>query len=581
MLSKPASRIQPQAPLHEPREPATPPKPPPSTTDPPKPLYTTFSSREKRLLTLLLGLTTITSPLTATIYFPLLPLLSTHYHASAQAINLTITIYIIFQALSPAIFATLSDSLGRRIVYLLTLTLYVLSNLGLALEHNSYAALVVLRAFQSLGASAAFAVSYGVVADVCVPAERGKMVGPVSMALNLGTCVGPIVGGWVAFKSGDYKWVFWFLTIIGIVLLVAVGGLLPETARNVVGNGSVKTQRWWERTWLSFLRAWSRRTRVNRGKSEEKEKGLKTNASEKGDGETITSAIDAATDASARTKRLLKMLNPLPCLRVIMWKDAALVLWMHASCYMVDYSIQTSIPSSFKDIYHFNELEIGLAYLPRSAGIITGGYINGELMDRNYRTTAKEIGYTIDREGGDDLRHFPIERARTRGSWYLLAILTGTLIGYGWALEQRSHVSIPLILQFIQGFLGTSIYTIFNTLLVDVFPESPSTAAAAASISRCALAASGVAAVQPLVVVLGRGWYFTALAVFTGVLGSVVVWMIRKWGTKWRHERVAKTTRASREDDAGEAGLKDQATLPGSIGEKNLENNVAGAANTT
>ena len=580
MLSKLASNIQPQAPLQEPPEPATPPKPPPSTPDPSKLLYTTFTPREKRLLTLLLGLTTITSPLTATIYFPLLPLLSAHYHASAQAINLTITIYIIFQALSPTIFATLSDSLGRRIVYLLTLTLYVLSNLGLALEHNSYAALVVLRAFQSLGASAAFAVSYGVIADVCVPAERGKMVGPVSMALNLGTCVGPIVGGWVAFRSGDYKWVFWFLTIIGIVLLVAVGGLLPETARNVVGNGSVKTQRWWERTWLSFFRAWSRRTRVNIGKSEEEEKGQKIDASDEGDGENVTSSIDAATDTSAGTRRLLKMLNPLPCLRVIMWRDAALILWMPASYYLVDYSIQTSIPSSFKDIYHFNELEIGLAYLPRSAGIITGSYINGKLMDRNYRTTAKEIGHTIDRERGDDLRSFPIERARTRGSWYLLAILTGTLIGYGWALEQRSHVSIPLILQFIQGSLGTSIYTIFNTLLVDVFPESPSTAAAAASISRCALAASGVAAVQPLVVVLGRGWYFATLAVVTGGIGSVVVWMIRKWGAKWRHERVAKTTITSRKDDAGEAGLKDQATLPGSIGEKNLEKTVAGAATT-
>ena len=264
-----------------------------------------------------------------------------------------------------------------------------------------------------------------------------------------------------------------------------------------------------------------------------------------------------------------------------MWRDAALILWMHASYYMVDYSIQTSIPSSFNDIYNFNELETGLAYLPRSAGIITGGYINGKMMDRNYKVTAKEIGHTIDRECGDDLRHFPIERARTRGSWYLLAILTGTLIGYGWALEQRSHVSIPLILQFIQGFLGTSIYTIFNTLLVDVFPESLSTAAAAASISRCVLAASGVAAVQPLVGVPRRGWYFAALAVFTGGVGSIVVSMIRKWGAKWRHERVAKTTRACRKDNAGEAGLEDQTTLSGSVSEKNLLKDVAGAAATT
>lgn len=513
----------------------------------PSPLYTTFTSREKQLLTFLLGLTTITSPLTATIYFPLLPLLSSHYHASPQAINLTITIYIVFQGLSPAIFATLSDSLGRRIIYLITLTLYVLSNLGLALEHNSYAALIVLRALQSLGASAAFAVSYGVVADVCVPAERGKMVGPVSMALNLGTCVGPIVGGWVAYKAKNYNWVFWFLVIVGAILLVAVGAFLPETARNVVGNGSVRAGRWWERTWGVILWDWSRRTiRTEMGNKKNGE-GINSNKSDESEGKNVSLTVTRA--------KMLKMPNPLSSLRILFWKDAASVLWLHGSFYMIDYSIQTSIPSSYKDIYGFNELKIGLSYLPRGAGIIIGGYINGKMMDRNYKTTAKQIGHTIDLDRGDDLNQFPIERARTRGSGYLLGTLTCALIGYGWALEQRSHVSIPLILQFIQGFLGTCIYTISNTLLVDVFPESPSTAAAAASITRCALAAVGVAIVQPLVSALGRGWYFTALGIVTGGAGSLAIWIIRKWGMKWRVERVTKATSACVEDGSGETGL--------------------------
>lgn len=34
------------------------------------------------------------------------------------------------------------------------------------------------------------------------------MVGPINMALNFGTCVGPIVGGLVAYKSGHYEWIF-------------------------------------------------------------------------------------------------------------------------------------------------------------------------------------------------------------------------------------------------------------------------------------------------------------------------------------------------------------------------------------
>jgi len=529
---------------------------PPATTDlPPTPnaqkpspshiAYTTFTFQEKRLLTLLLGLTTITSPLTATIYFPLLPLLASHYQTSPQAINLTITIYIVFQALSPALFATLSDSLGRRIIFLVTLTLYVLSNLGLALEHNSYAALIVLRALQSLGASAAFAVSYGVVADVCVPSARGQMVGPVSMALNLGTLVGPVVGGWVAFKSGDYTWVFRFLCIIGVILLIAVGGLLPETARTVVGNGSLLTSRWWERAWGALLLEWGVKVRKRSSQGKDHRGGQGSSIGDQTEGRTAADSADG-DEHPTRAKKTLKIFNPLSCLRIIFWKDAAQILWVHASFYLVDYSIQASIPSAFKDIYHFNELEIGLSYLPRGAGIILGGYANGKLMDRNYKATANQIGHTVDSDRGDDLSQFPIEKARTRGSLYFLAILACDLIGYGWALQQGSHVSIPLILQFIQGFLGTSIYTFSNTLLVDIFPETPSTAAAAASITRCALAAAGVAVVQPLISAIGRGWYFTALGLITGVAGSVAVWMIRTWGMKWRVERIVKTSEAHR-----------------------------------
>ena len=65
--------------------------------------YTSFTRSQRRQLQLLLGLAAITLPLTATIYFPLLPLLRRHFHVSVQVINLTITLRIVFQAISPAL----------------------------------------------------------------------------------------------------------------------------------------------------------------------------------------------------------------------------------------------------------------------------------------------------------------------------------------------------------------------------------------------------------------------------------------------------------------------------------------------
>ena len=500
-----------------------PPSAPPIATPPPSPTpYTTFTARQKNLIACLLGFISLASPLTATIYLPIIPLLGAHFHASIQAINLTITLYIIFQALSPAILGTLSDTLGRRPVFLITLAVYFLASLGLALNRKSYAALLVLRALQSLGASAVLAVGYGVIADLCVPAERGKMQGFFLAAGNLGPCIGPVIGGWVALRSGNLEWVFWCLVIFGGAALTAIGWGFPETGRNVVGNGNLQVEGW-SRTWWSILRNYSRKSEVT---NISEDKGARSNNKEPG----------------RPTNRRFKIANPLACLRIIFWKDTALVLWISASFYAIWYCIQASIPSIYKDVYSFNEIEIGLSYLTGGAGVILGGYATGKLMDRNYKITARELGHTIDRIAGDDMNHFPIEKARARGSSHLLGVFICALAGYGWAVKYHAHASIPLILQCLIGFLCTCFLQVFNALLVDIFPECPSTAAASGNITRCALSALAIAVLQPLVDLLGRGWYFTSLSVFGGIGSAAAVWAVQSRGMNWRLQRLSKTT---------------------------------------
>lgn len=82
--------------------------------------------------------------------------------------------------------ARYNHSLGRRPIYLITFTVYALANLALALNKHSYAGFLVLRALQSVGASSVVSIAYGIVADVCAPAERGKILEPVLAGTNLG-----------------------------------------------------------------------------------------------------------------------------------------------------------------------------------------------------------------------------------------------------------------------------------------------------------------------------------------------------------------------------------------------------------
>ena len=491
--------------------------------------YTTFTKWQKRRLTGILILTMLASPLTATIYFPLLPLLAAQFKVSSQSVNLTITIYVIFQAISPLLFATASDSLGRRPIYLTTYAIYTVASIGLALNQRSYAGLLILRALQSLGASAVLAIAFGVVADVCPPAERGSMLGPTQGAANLAVCIGPILGGWVALGSGGFAWVFWALVIFGATVLLCVGFALPETARSVVGNGGLGATGC-HSTWTAILLSWLRGKSVRR----QIENG------EKDTSHHHTTKLHQK-EISARSKKdMLRLANPLAALRIIFWKDAALVLWMAASPYAVWYCVQASIPSIYQDIYGFDELKIGLSFLTGGLGTVLGGFLNGKLMDYNYKITARQIGHTIDRVSGDNLDKFPIERARARGSWALSLLYIGALAGYGWSVYARAHESVPLILQFMLAALCTAFQQTYNALLVDVFPESPSTAAASSNITRCLLSALGLATLQPLVNIMGRHWFFTMLAVLSGGGGLPANWMISAYGMQWRLQRISR-----------------------------------------
>lgn len=475
--------------------------------------YTTFTRLQKRLLTVLVGIGAITSPLTATIYFPLLPLLENHFRTDTQAINLTLTVYIIFQAVSPAIFGPWSDSLGRRPVYLLTIFLYCIGNLGLALNKSSYVALIILRAVQSMGASAAYAISYGVVADVCRPSERGRMLGPVNMALNLGTCIGPVVGGWVAYKSKGYEWCFWALVILGLVLFTGVALFLPETARSLVGNGSGRQDSpRYQSVWTLCQHNLRRNLSYLRSNNE----------------------LENVTRQSTGLLVTVMAKNLLQCFRIALHRDAALSLWMHGSFYVVDYSLVATAPSIYKNIYHLNELYIGLTYLARGLGIVIGSYCNGKAMDYNYKSVARKVGLSLESPTCHELRQFPFERARSRGSFWLLTVSTTALVAYGWSVNEHVHMAAPLMLQFILGMLGTCFYTIYITLLVDGFSHSPSTAAATASVARCAMAASAVALLQPLIGAAGYGWYFSILGIWSGGCGAIAVFLVRRKGMEWR-----------------------------------------------
>lgn len=54
-----------------------------------------------------------------------------------------------------------------------------------------------------------------------------------SMTIFMGPCLGPLSGGWIALKTGQWRWIYWVLFILcGCVFAFTL--IMPETLASVL-----------------------------------------------------------------------------------------------------------------------------------------------------------------------------------------------------------------------------------------------------------------------------------------------------------------------------------------------------------
>ncbi|KAI9848523.1 MAG: hypothetical protein M1837_007192 [Sclerophora amabilis] len=461
--------------------------------------YTIFTAKQKACISYAASVSAMFSGLSSFIYYPAITALSESLHVSTEAINLTITSYLVVSGIAPAILGDMADQTGRRPVSLIAFTLYFAANVGLALQ-NSYTALVILRCLQSAGASGTIAIAYGVIADIAPPAERGSYVGILMGFTNAAPCLGPVIGGIIA-QSLSWRWVFWLLSILSGLHLLILLIFLPETSRTLVDDGSVFPRRWINRSLYPL---------VSRGKSYARQ-----------------------TDLSP--KRPLHFPNPFSCLSTLLQRSTFIVLVVGGLKYTIFSCLATSLSSQMIKIYSLNYLTAGLVYLPSGVGGILAAYLTGRLLDHDYRTTARRHELPVSKSS-DDLSGFPIEKARLRSVFPFIVVSTIATAGFGWALNVKTHLAVPLVMQFITGSTQVAIFVVCGTLLTDLNPGRSATVQASYNLVRCALSAAGIAALQATIDGVGVGWCFTIYAVI-GALAVPLLLVPRQYGWKWRQDK--------------------------------------------
>lgn len=125
-------------------------------------------------------------------------------------------------------------------------------------------------------------------------------------------------------------------------------------------------------------------------------------------------------------------------------------------------------------------------------------------------------------------------------------VLAWSLLLFGWSLtapgpsnDPKSHWLVPLMAQLAAGWSATSVLASNNTLLVDLYPNESASASAILNLSRCLMAAGGVAAVDPFLRTFGPGW-LSVLLVGVLTLGVVPYGLHSYYGQRWREERTLR-----------------------------------------
>jgi multidrug resistance protein len=536
------------------------PRPPPDAEPPAerpvadeRPNYSIFTSWQKKCIVMGAAAAAFFSPLNAQIYFPALTKIASDLHVSISQVNLTVTTYMvsrcsrcvgiqgwsrvdkgeegehpnipniwltgaqILQGVTPMFIGSFADAIGRRPAYFVCFVIYIAANIGCALAPN-YAALLVLRMLQSAGSSTTVALCQGVVADIITSAERAEYVAFVSLPVMIAPALGPVLGGIIS-QYLSWRWIFWILSIMAGVVFVGCLLFMPETCRHIVGDGSIKPHPFYRPLYQNMRDA----VRAGRARRHPGDRTLQH------------------TVSRASTRRSLHFKKPsiLTSLRILADLEMFLLLMYSAIMFAGFYAIATSLATQVAALYGYDELKIGLLYLPMAGGSVVAALATGRVAGWNYRRHCKRLGVPFERKKQQDMSGFPIERARLEIAFPLLLLATAVMLCWGWSLQYRASVAVPCVLLFLQGICIIGFSNMSQTLLTDLNAAHAGAATASNNLTRCLLGAAATAVINPMIDGIGLGWSFTIVALCFLVFSPSLLYIMKN-GVKWRQAKAEK-----------------------------------------
>ena len=426
-------------------------------------------------------------------YAPAQDQVAASFSCSAELAVLPLSLYNLGLAFGPMVGAPLSETYGRKAVFLVTGPIFAAFTLGAGFT-NSLAALTACRFFAGVFGASLINNAPATILDSAPPTLRGSILGVYYTLPSFGASLGPLVGGLIVNAAPDtglsagWRWTQWTAVFIALVLYIPVI-FTPETYKKVI----------------------LRRRAIRLG--------LDTSSQRTSPGRAFRYF------ATTLIQRPLHMLFTEPIVMLISLYNGFL--------YAMLYTFVIAVPWIFREYYGFDKTGEALSFLGLIVGTLAASIPLVFIDTRYYRVKlgAWKRAHPPDEDGSQP--PLPSEH-RLIGAMVGSLLLPVAMFVAAWTAEYRVHWIVPVVFQGVTMFSSLLIYASATLFMLDSYgPLYAASASGAAMLSRYTLSAAFPLFALQMYKALGVGWASSILG-FATVAMAPIPWCFWVYGDKIR-----------------------------------------------
>ncbi|KAM0722678.1 hypothetical protein Q7P37_002119 [Cladosporium fusiforme] len=294
----------------------------------------------------------ILSPLASSMFTPGIQQIADSLDSTPSVVIGCTTGFVIMLGLGPLFLAPLSETFGRRKLYLVCFTVFSLLQIPSALAPN-VETLIAMRTLSGFFGSIGIANGGGTISDMFPPSERASVFGWYLLGPLLGPTLGPLFGG-VIVQRADWRWIFWVLTLVCTLNTAAGFFFLRET----------------------YAPALLEQRKQKLEQEQNNHPGV--------------FRVDGQDERPMRVKLARSLTRPL---RILTQPIVLVMSSYQALIFGTTYSIYTNMQPIYGGEYGFSTEQVGLLYLGPGLGFLTA--VCGGKAKPEYRLPLANIGATF------------------------------------------------------------------------------------------------------------------------------------------------------------------------------------------